>query len=177
MRDTLSIQNEYHFNMGYTSNIFSFSLIAFIVLMTACSSTGPKFERIVINDSSDPLLYIYRPESDCMESIKIDFLVDDAEVVTLGNNEYGYVYVKTGKNLIISGALEKEEIPLLKILIDTEGAKEYFVQYEIECGSEYMVLQPTFTLRMKQVEGVIARSHISSTNLTAIENQVVYGNN
>ncbi len=149
------------------------SIVAAVIIFLAsalpsCVSKGPLFTKIHLDDTSDPVMYIYRAEEDCLEDLKFDFMIDESSLATVGGNEYVHLRVTPGEHIITSGGIEKEDIPPLKIMVRTERGKSYFVKYEITCDSQFYIMDSTIYLKFKLMDTMKALKEISQVHLSQV---------
>jgi hypothetical protein len=153
--------------------VISFVYALLLITMTGCYMQGPLFTEASLKHPASSIIYIYRPDAECLGSRKIEFLVDSDYIITLRGKEYSYVNVDPGEHLITSGELKKDEIPSMKIKISTEEGKKRYVQYRITCESDYIIFNSTANLYLGGVPENNALSEIKDTTLTIIPNRSV----
>ncbi len=156
---------------GHNSIMFVYGQI--LIVMAGCYAEGPLFTKATLKHPDSSIIYIYRPDAECLGSRKIDFLVDSEHVVTLRGNEYSYVHVDPGEHLITSGELKKDEIPSLKVKITSEEGKSRYVQYNITCEADYIIFNSSANLYLGGVPEAKALEEMQSTTLTTIPNKKI----
>ena len=140
------------------------------LLILSCASTGPMFQQVNIDDNSNPIIYIYRPNTVCLISAKQQFLVDD-NLITLRNNEYAWVSVNTGSHKIISGEFKNLNVPPLITEIYTERGKSYYIKYDISCDSKFLLDNPKFKFTLTEVKEAIAIDELINSHHTTLSIQ------
>lgn len=156
-------------SVTFISILYSLMLIT----MSGCSMKGPLFSEASLQHPTSSIIYIYRPDAECLGSREIEFLFDSEHIVTLKGKEYAYVYADPGAHIITSGELKKDEIPSLKIKISTNEGKKRYVQYKITCESDYLIFNSTAKLYMGGVPEHNALPEIRDTTLTTIPNRSI----
>ncbi len=154
--------------MKYGSYCVHFLLASVIsFLFMSCASTGPNFQRVIIEHDSNPVIYVYRPNTICFIGAREQFLVDDT-LITLKNNEYAWVSVSPGTHKIISGEFKSPNVPPLTTEINTVSGKSYYVKYDISCDSNFLLDRPTFKFHLYEVNEPIALDELTKSHLTML---------
>ena len=158
-----------HKNRGYMKYLI-YLVVTISFLYQSCASSGPAFQSVIIDHETNPVIYIYRPNSVCLMSAKQQFLIDD-NLITLRNNEYSFVSVKQGSHKVISGEFKNLHIPPLITEINTVRGKSYYIKYDISCDSKYLLDSPKFNIHLAEVNETMALEELSQTHLTNIQMQ------
>lgn len=154
--------------MKYRLSIIHISILSFLIF--SCASSGPIFHQVNIDNNSDPLIYIYRPNTACLMSAKQQFLIAD-NLITLKNNEYAWVSVSPGTHKIISGEFKNLNVPPLITEINTVRGKSYYIKYDISCNSKFLLDSPKFKFHLTEVNETVALDELSKSYLTKIQIQ------
>lgn len=72
----------------------------FVMLLSACSATGPVFSPASPPNQDQALLYFYRPDAHALSARTLDVKLDAEPWVSLSNNSYAAKYVLPGKHTI-----------------------------------------------------------------------------
>lgn len=75
-------------------------LLFALTLLTACSATGPVFERMPPPQEGKALLYFYRPDTHAFSARVLNVSIDSTPWVKLNNNAYAVKYVSPGEHSI-----------------------------------------------------------------------------
>jgi hypothetical protein len=89
-----------------------------MLLLSACSATGPKFTEAAQPAANETLIYMYRPEKDFFFAIQSHFYIDGKKVVSLNNGGYSAFYLAPGTHTFkqhwtgMDSAKETVEFPI-----------------------------------------------------------------
>lgn len=67
-----------------------------VLLLSACSATGPKFSVAVQPSKNEALIYLYRPDAPFFGGIQSHFYVDGNKVASLNKEGYTAFYLSPG---------------------------------------------------------------------------------
>jgi hypothetical protein len=76
-----------------------FGPILVVLLLSACSATGPKFSLAAQPAKTEALVYLYRPDAPYYGGIQSHFYVDGNKVASLNKEGYSALYLSPGVHM------------------------------------------------------------------------------
>lgn len=140
-----------------------FTLALFLLMLAACSASGPVYQAAPAAPEGKGIVYLYRPAGGPWGGRDTHFYINDVNVADLGNNAYTWFYLPEGSYTIrqrwsIDISAQSTELPVF-----VKAGSVSYVRMGIRTGNisdvKLMGIIPTNTKQIDVIWQLTAHSH------------------